>query len=177
MKRNICIILTFDEQTTNKLQSLKRELYAFDIEFKTNHPHITIANYPGIRTNVIKKYVKHFFMDIEPFPIVFNQLKLLNEHLLVIEPIDNPRLNEIYHTFHEAYGKLANKWTSIEELEFRPHITIYFDRERDMKKIKKHMLLHFTSFTGYITGVEVSEVSDGDYKILDRLEFKYKESI
>ncbi len=172
MGKNIFILLTFDDETTKRLQAFKEELYAFDVHFDYNHPHITIANYPGINTVTIKKYAEHFFKKIKPFPIILAKLALIDKHLLVIEPIDNSRLNEIHHTFHEAYDEYSTIYTTMKDGKYMPHITLHYDLERDLKPIFEELAPKFVSFTGFITGVEVSQINDNGFKILRRILLK-----
>lgn len=170
MGRNICIILTFDTETEKKLKQLKEVLYAFDIEFNHNHPHITIANYPGINPTMIKKYAEHFFKEVKQFPIVFSKVEVIKSYLVAITPLDNPTLNTLYHNFHDAFDQLANEFTAVKTGKFIPHISLLFEEERNLEPLVGALKAEFTSFTGYVTGVEVSEVLPTGFKILRRLE-------
>jgi len=172
MGKNICVIFLFDKITQQYLKSLTEKASAFDFNMDNNYPHLTIANYPGINPNHIKRYFASFFGDVEVFPLSFVHLIRLDARVIAIEPGVSQKLTQIYQKFHEKYAKEANIWTQISLANFHPHVSIISGEPEILDTLYPHLRDAFVPFNGYITAVEVSEILSDGYKILAHIDLK-----
>lgn len=177
MGKNICVILLFDQTTSQYLKSLTEKAYAFDFSFEDNYPHLTIANYPGINPERIKRYFEGFFKDIEVFPLSFVHLIRLDDHVIAVEPGVSQTLTQIYQKFHEKYGQEANVWTQTSLANFHPHVSILTGESAMLNQLYPHIRNNFVPFNGYVTAVEVSEILSDGFKILAHIDLKNMRNI
>ena len=140
---NCSIALIFDDESQNKINSIKEKLKELNIPIKDGINHITIATYTTDRIELLKTKVKDYSNNIKLFNIVLNEIDFFNENnTIYISPIKDENLINLYKDFLNYMSEFNDYITEYYNYDnWIPHCTIAnkiskteFDRAKDILK-------------------------------------------
>ena len=108
--KNYCVLVRFDDKTTEKLNTLRTHLYneGYTKAISEWPPHITIAAYENVDINTLLQWTKAFAKKHSAFDVSLSSLGVLppgGEHaetaVLYAAPSQSKGLIDFYYAFHE----------------------------------------------------------------------------
>ncbi len=167
MKRDLCVLWELDSVSRSKLAELSRAATGSLFLCAGFYPHITLGCYESIDDHRLSGYVRQFAAKMRPFPVHFEALGLLNPELPVCFPAFRGGLREYYYDFHRRYDDYADRWTSLAQGLYTPHVSLHSHAGPLDLAAQIRLTKVFRPFEGRVEGMSLSWIrGEGDYEII-----------
>ena len=127
MDKDYVVIARFDDETDEKLNSLRKRLQekGYIKTISDWSPHITIAAYEGIPLDALLQWTDDFAKKYLPFDVSFSSLGIFpptGEHMeaamLFASPSQSKYLMEFYYAFHEKLDEYCGNLGWLYSMKF-----------------------------------------------------------
>jgi len=167
MDKDYVVIARFDDETDDKLNSLRKRLHeeGYMETISDWSPHITIAAYEGVPLDTLLQWTDDFSTKYLQFDVSFSSLGILppnEEHMdsavLFASPSQSKYLLEFYYAFHEKLDEYCGNLGLLYSMKFgHPviHSTIGIVDVVSMQKAIEMIFEHKIFEVATITSLEV----------------------
>lgn len=167
--REICVLLKLDEESSGRVNRFYNRLEELGYPPATIHGHITLAHFHGIHPDELILWTREFLLDKESFSVEFYDLGQLGHCLVFLT--DSPVIKSWFHEFHERFDALSDPLTSRAGGRYTAHTSLSCRTdipldEHGLERLRRQ----FNPFRARVTRVEVSEILDENYRILESFE-------
>lgn len=170
--REICVLLRLDEKSRERVNQFYAQLEEMGFPPAEIHGHITLAHFHGIHPDELILWTREFLEDKSSFTVEFNELGQLGQ-CLVFLAADSPEIQNWFDEFHERFDVLSDPFTSREGGMYTAHTSLSCrtDIRVDEKELER-LRCDFKPFSARVTQVEISEILDDNYRILEHFDLE-----
>lgn len=151
-KKFLCLIATFDEETSKGMKEIEHILNEVGILGKQtpNLPHhITLAYFDICREDEIKQLLQDVCAKTKSFDLDFNHVGLFGLNVMFLAPDVNYELLELHKAFDKDCIKNSKGWTA--------HATILIDEAEIIQKSLPLVTQNFQQLNARVESVSLYE--------------------
>lgn len=170
MTKDLCVLWETDPESTARLEALARAVSGRAFLCTAFHPHITLGCYLQVEEGALADYMLSFAGEISPFPLCFEETGLLTPTVAACFPAYEGGLRQHYRAFHRRFDSHADRWTSLANGLYTPHVSLYTGPGEVDAPALRRLSDAFSPFAGTARALALSWVrGEEDYEILLRV--------
>lgn len=151
-ERFLCLIATFDEETSKRMEEIEniiKEEGIFDKQTPNLPRHITLSYFDTSREDEIKQLLQEVCAKTKSFDLAFNHIGLFGLKVMFLAPDVNYELLELHKSFDIDCVKSSAGWTA--------HATILIDDAENIQKALPLVAENFQQLNARVEGVSLYE--------------------
>lgn len=148
----LCLIATFDEETSKQMKEIEHIINEAGIVGKQTLDiphHITLAYFDTCREEEIKQLLQDVCTKTKSFDLAFNHIGLFGLKVMFLAPDVNYQLLELHKSFDRDCIKNSNGWTA--------HATILIDEAENIQKALPLVAQKFEELNARVESVSLYE--------------------
>lgn len=169
---NYFVILVLDEETSQKVRTLKLSDKEFKVPYRNFYPHINIGHFLNAQKSEVIKAMKKVAKSINSFSLNINEVSLLTDDVVALVMNESDELNKVYTKLHSLLPYESDEWTNPKEGKYVPHISLFYNPGENLAEIAKVYQNMFTPFEGKVIALELSEYDGKAFKVSNRYELR-----